>query len=144
VRNSRATWVLITGALLIAAPAHALAETDPMASLQAAALPGTLRCPDGSTRPWQGEAPGQLEVAMACSVSAETAAANREKAKAAWDRKNEAARLEAALHGDAGVMAGLQATWATGRPDYLLRQDPLWFVGIAVLLLGLISMLRRR
>lgn len=98
---------------------------------------GSVRCPDGSTRPFSGEAPNDLTIAMLCDVPADVAAARAAQANAAVDAKNAEAEQQAALAGQSGVAAGLKATAKTGRPDYLLAQPWVWFVGVVLALLGL-------
>lgn len=98
---------------------------------------GSVRCPDGSTRPFSGEAPNDLTIAMLCDVPADVAAARAAQAKAAVDAKNAEAEQQAALAGQSGVEAGLKATAKTGRPDYLLAQPWVWVVGVVLALLGL-------
>ncbi len=47
----------------------------------------SVRCPDGSTRPFSGEAPNDLTIAMLCDVPADVAAARAAQADAAVDAK---------------------------------------------------------
>ena len=97
----------------------------------------SVRCPDGSTRPFSGEAPNDLTITMLCDVPADVAAARAAQADAAVAAKNTQAEQRAALAGQAGVVAGLEATAKTGRPDFLLAQPWVWFVGVVLAILGL-------
>ena len=66
---------------------------------------------------------------MACDVPADVAAARAAQADAAVEAKNTDAEQRAALAGQSGVVAGLEATAKTGRPDFLLAQPWVWLVG---------------
>lgn len=90
---------------------------------------GKLRCPDGSKRPWKGEqTTNQLVINMACAVPAEEAARRAEVAAKAVEAKNAEAEQRAALRGDAGVVAALKASAATGSLEYLLSFRIVWFI----------------
>lgn len=107
---------------------------DPMASLQRDpfAKKGEVRCPDGTARPFDGDQSNDLVVSAVCSVSAEVAAERHRRATIAVDEKNRVGRLQAALRGDDGVWAGLQATWETGSLDYVLRFRATWIIGLVL------------
>jgi hypothetical protein len=113
------------------APAMAQQPADSMANLSGLleqSEAGKLRCPDGSTRPWKGEPTSNtLVINMACAVPAEEVERREEAAAKAVAAKNAAAEQRAALRGDAGVLAGLEATVATGSLDYLLSFRIVWF-----------------
>lgn len=113
------------------------ATTHSLPRLSDRATGGSVRCPDGSTRPFSGEAASDLAISMLCDVPAEVAAARETQANAAVDAKNTAAEQQAALAGQSGVAAGLKATAKTGRPDYLLAQPWVWFLGVVLAILGL-------
>lgn len=87
---------------------------------------GTFLCPDGSTRTYQGDPPNDLFKSMKCSGPPEGAGG----AEAAVQAKDAAAEQQAALQGQSGVKAGLEATSKTGRPDYLLRFPWVWAAGL--------------
>lgn len=112
-------------------PAWAQQTADSMAGLPGLleqSETGTLRCPDGTTRPWKQEQPASaLVINMACSVSAEETARRAEAAAKAMAAKNAEAEQRAALRGEAGVVAGLEATVATGSLEYLLSFRFVWF-----------------
>lgn len=118
--------------------------SDDLPSLRRPISDGTLHCPDGSTRPWEGEQPNDLVVKMTCAVPAEVAAEDHRRVQIVLDEKNREAHLQAALRGEAGVWEGLKATWEKRSPDYLLSVRPVWFIGIALLLLALIRIFGRR
>ena len=130
-------------AYLLCGAGSALAQAAPDAGmgdlpvLSDRAAGGSVRCPDGSTRPFSGEAPNDLTIAMLCDVPADVAAARAAQANAAVDAKNAEAEQQAALAGQSGVAAGLKATAKTGSPDYVLAQPWVWFVGVVLALLGL-------
>lgn len=117
--------------------------TQNLQGLSARAESGALRCPDGSTRPFSGENPSDLIVSMACSEPADVAAARRAQAQAAVEAKNTRAEQDAALAGQSGVVAGLEATVETGRPDFFLRQTWVWIVGILLALIGVGAVIGR-
>ncbi len=105
---------------------------------------GTLRCPDGSTRPWDGEPANDLVVKMTCAVPADVAAENHRRAQIALDKKNAEGKLRAALRGEAGVWAGLKASWDARSLDYLLSFRATWFIGGVLLLVGLVRIFRKK
>ena len=117
-------------AYLLCGAGSALAQAAPDAGmgdlpvLSDRAAGGSVRCPDGSTRPFSGEAPNDLTIAMLCDVPADVAAARAAQANAAVDAKNAEAEQQAALA-------------KTGSPDYVLAQPWVWFVGVVLALLGL-------
>lgn len=117
---------------------------DDLPSLRHPLSNGNLRCPDGSTRPWEGAPPSDLTVKMACDVPADVAAENNRRVQGAWDEKNAEGKLRAALRGEAGVWAGLKASWDARSLDYLLSFRATWFIGIALLLFGLIRIFRKK
>lgn len=122
-------------ALAVATPAMAQQPVDNMANLPGLlerSEAGKLRCPDGSTRPWKGEQPtNALVINMACAVPAEEAERRAEAAAKAMAAHHAEAEQRAALRGDAGVVAGLKATVATGSLDYLLSFRIVWFAIVA-------------
>ena len=67
-------------AYLLCGAGSALAQAAPDAGmgnlpvLSDRAAGGSVRCPDGSTRPFSGEAPNDLTIAMLCDVPADVAA----------------------------------------------------------------------
>ncbi len=119
-------------------------KTDDFSSLQGTFPDGTLRCPDGSTRPWNGEPANDLVVKMTCAVPAEVAAEKHRRAQIALDEKREDDRMRAALRGEAGVWEGLKASWNARSLDYLLSFRAAWLIGIVLLLLGLARVFGRK
>jgi hypothetical protein len=103
-----------------------------------------IQCPDGSTRPWTGDPPGDLIVVSECSVPADVAAERHRRGQLAWDKKNADGRLMLALRGDYGVWEGLKASWEARSPDYLLRFPVVWIAAILLLLLCLGRMIGRK
>jgi len=103
-----------------------------------------IHCPDGSTRPSQGDPTSDLIVASACSVAADLAAERHRRAQLAWDKKNDDARLQAALHGEHGVWEGLKASWEARSPDYLLRLPVVWIAVTLLLLFSVGQMIGRK
>ncbi len=134
-------WLI---AALVAVPAMAQSARDSglasLSGLRDQAPAGRLRCPDGSTRPWDGERPGKLVVDMACAIPAAEAERRHAIAAVHVAAKAEAARQEAALRGEQGVASGLAATAETGRLDYLLRFRIVWIAAVvgALALVGAI------
>lgn len=120
-----------------AQPAASDAAMHSLPGLSDRATSGSIRCPDGSTRPFSGEAPNDLIVSMACDVPADVAAARAAQADAAVEAKNTDTEQRAALAGQSGVVAGLEATAKTGRPDFLLAQPWVWLVGAMLAIFGL-------
>ena len=118
--------------------------SDDLSSLRRPLSGGTLRCPDGSTRPWEGEQANDLMMKLTCAVPAEVATENHRRVQIVLDEKNREAQLQAALRGEAGVWEGLKATWEKRSPDYLLSVRPVWFIGIALLLFALIRIFGRK
>jgi hypothetical protein len=110
---------------------------DSLPKLSDRAGGGSIRCPDGSTRPFSGASPSDLTVSMLCDVPANVAAAREAQANTAVEAKNADAQQQAALAGQSGVTAGLKATAKTGRLDYLLAQPWIWFVGIVLAIFAL-------
>ncbi len=116
--------------LAAATPATAKAQAGPDNSMEN--LPplmnqgkgGTFRCPDGTTRTYEGGAPSELFKSMKCSGPAKSAngLSPAEQAMAAKSTK-------LALEGRSGLRAGLEATVETGRPDYLLQSPWVWVAG---------------
>ena len=104
---------------------------------------GSVRCPDGSTRTYTGEAPNDLATSMLCDVPADVAEARRAQAQSAVDAKTAEAEQRAALSGQSGVAAGLEATAKTGRLDYFLGQTWVWIVGVVLAILGLSAVFGR-
>lgn len=119
-------------------------KSDDLSSLLRPISDGMLHCPDGSTRPWEGEQANDLVVKMACAVPAEVAAERHRRVQMVVDQKNKEGRLRAALRGEAGVWEGFKASWEARSPDYLLSVRPVWFIGIALLLLALIRIFGRK
>lgn len=116
--------------LAAAGPAPVQAQAAPdtsmenLPSLMNQGKGGTFRCPDGTTRTYEGGAPSELFKSMKCSGPAKSAngPSPGEKAMAAKNDK-------LALEGRSGVRAGLEATVKTGSPDYLLQSPWAWVVG---------------
>lgn len=113
-----------------ASPASAQQPVDNQAGLPGVleqSEPGTLRCPDGSTRPWKGEQPASaLVINMACAVPPEEAERRTEAVAKATAEHNAEAEQRAALRGDAGFVAGAKASVETGSLDYLLSFRIVW------------------
>ncbi len=113
-----------------ASPALAQQPVDKQAGLPGVleqSEPGTLRCPDGSVRPWKGEQPASaLVINMACAVSPEEAERRTEAVAKATAERNAEAEQRAALRGDAGVVVGAQASVETGSLAYLLSFRIVW------------------
>ena len=131
----------------MAQPAAPDTSMENLPGLSDRAASGSVQCPDGSTRPFWGEAPSDLTIAMLCDVAADVAAARAAQADAAVEAKNTEAEQRAALAGQSGVAAGLEATAKTGRPDFLLAQPWVWFVGAVLAIFGLgafFGMFRKR
>lgn len=92
---------------------------------------GTFRCPDGSTWTYTGGPPSDLFITMKCSGPPESAN-GPSPAQQAMAAKNAAAEQRAALSGQSGVKAGLEATARSGSPDYLLRSRWVWMAGVVL------------
>ena len=118
--------------------------SDDLPSLRHPPSDGKLRCPDGSTRSWNGEPTSDLVVKMACGVPADVAVENHRRAQMVLDKKNEEDRMRAALRGDAGVWEGLKASWKAHSLDYVLSFRAAWFVGIVLLLFGLVRIFAKK
>ncbi|MBX9885867.1 MAG: hypothetical protein K2X68_12940 [Novosphingobium sp.] len=103
-----------------------------------------IHCPDGSIRPWQGDPPSDLIAASACSVAADVAVERHRRAQLEWDKKNNDAKLQAALHGEHGVWEGLKASWEARSPDYLLRLPVVWIAMTLLLLFGVGQLIGRK
>lgn len=112
-------------------------KSDDLSSLRRPISDGTLHCPDGSTRPWEGKQPNDLVVKMTCAVPADVAAENHRRVQMVVDQKNKEGRLRAALRGEAGIWEGLKASWEARSPDYLLSFRATWLIGIGLLVVGL-------
>lgn len=132
VRQVQSTMFTAIALAVAAMPAVAQQPADTMGGLTGLleqSEAGKLRCPDGSTRPWKGEpTKNTLVINMACAVPAEEAERRAEAAAKAVAAKNLEAEQRAALRGDAGVVAALKASIATGSLDYLLSFRIVWFV----------------
>jgi len=124
-----------------AASAAADASMENLPSLRDRGAGGTFRCPDGSTRTYAGDPPSDLAGGMLCSGPAD--GEGQTPAQQAMDAKNAAAEREAALSGQSGVKAGLEATATSGRPDYLLRFPWVWMAGVVLVLAAVGAVLRR-
>lgn len=150
ILNLRQVVGLGVFALFCAASGASAQSAAPDAGLQnfkglsAGTESGTLRCPDGSTRPFSGENPSDLIISAACAVPADVAAAQDAQANAAVEAKNTGAEQEAALAGQSGVVAGVEATVKTGRLDYLLAQPWVWFAGVILALAGVGALIGTR
>lgn len=134
---------MLTAGAATAQPAAPDTSLESLPGLSDRAAGGGIRCPDGSTRPYSGGAPSDLIISTACAVPADVAAARAAQADAAVAAKN----TDVALAGRSGVVAGLEATAKTGRPDFLLAQPWIWLVGAVLAFLGLRAILgaiRRR
>lgn len=106
-------------ASLLAAVGPATAQTPPAPDTSMENLPslmnqgkgGTYRCPDGTTRIYEGATPNDLFKRLKCSCPANSANGTS-PAEQAMAAKN----AQAALAGQSGVRAGLEATVETTGP----------------------------
>lgn len=135
-------WACLALAIWASAANHAAAQ--PPSGTEPQFQGAQIHCPDGSTRPWQGDPPSDLIAASACSVAADVAAERHRSAQLAWDMKNHDARLKAALHGEHGVWEGLKASWEARSPDYLLRLPVVWIAMTLLLLFSVGQMIGRK
>ncbi len=130
--------------LAAAVPATAQAQAAPgtsmenLPSLMNQGKGGTYRCPDGTTRTYEGATPNDLIKSSECSGPPK-GANGLSPGQQAMAAKND----KLALEGRSGVRAGLEATVKTGRPDYLLRSPLVWVVG-GVAVFAAIAVARRR